>query len=100
MANQKKVTFVSGAMALWVWSMTVLYGQDAGDGTATRVVETVNTNPGFYDIVFGMGVVNFLIWLLIFCTSIAALAFIIDGYLQTRREKILPPNLIMGVRQA
>ncbi len=91
-------------------STTMVHAQDAapapaapaaapaapgGDAAASR-----EGAPGFATIVFGMGIVNLFIWILIFLTSFATIAFIIDGMLQTRRDKILPPHLITGVRDA
>ncbi|RMD76344.1 MAG: MotA/TolQ/ExbB proton channel family protein [Lentisphaerae bacterium] len=99
--NKKIMAILTLAVLTLPLQIGQILAQDGGTtGQEKRTAEVVNTQPGFYDIVFGMGVINFIIWLLIFVTSIAALAFIIDGFLQTRREKILPPNLLMGVRQA
>ncbi len=74
---------------------------DAVAGGVTPPTALVSyDNPGFVEIVFKAGKVNLFIWLLIFGTSFATGAFIVDGALLTRREKILPANLVIGVRQA
>ncbi len=86
---------------------TIVYAQEGGGAPgaeAPAAGEPAPSNdegsPGFAKIVFGMGFVNLFIWILIFLTSFATIAFMIDGMLQTRREKILPPFLITGVRDA
>lgn len=56
------------------------------------------TGPGFTEVVFGMGFVNLIIWIMLFITSFAMFAFIVDGFLQVRREKLLPSDLIERVR--
>ncbi|MCH2176121.1 MAG: MotA/TolQ/ExbB proton channel family protein [Lentisphaeria bacterium] len=69
----------------------------AQEGEEEAAVET----PGFMDIVLTFdNPINLLIWLLIFLCSAAVLAFIVDGILQTQRSKILPDELINGVRGA
>lgn len=60
----------------------------------------VSTKPGFVDIVFGGGIVNTLIWCVIFLASFATIALIIDGALAVKREKLLPPTVVSGVRDS
>jgi biopolymer transport protein ExbB len=56
--------------------------------------------PTFYKIVFEGGFVNLLIWLMLFATSAAALALIIDATITVKRAKLLPQEVVDGVRQS
>jgi len=62
--------------------------------------DTATRGPGFWDIVYGNSAVNLLIWLMIFGTSFATVWFIIDGVITIKREKLLPPDVVEGVREA
>ncbi len=62
--------------------------------------EEVAETAGFVDIVFGGGAVNTVIWLMIFATSAATLALIIDGFITVKREKLIPEELVEGVRES
>lgn len=66
-----------------------------GGGAAPTV-----TQPGFTDIVFRGGMVNLLVWLMIFACSFATVAFIVDGIISSGREKLLPAHVVMGVQQS
>lgn len=57
---------------------------------------------GFKEIVIGESVfsVNFLIWLMIFGTSFATVWFVIDSLITIKREKLLPDDVVEGVRDA
>ncbi len=56
--------------------------------------------PGFVEIVFGGSIVDVGIWLMIFGVSIATMAFIIQGIVNIKREKMLPEHLIEGIRES
>ena len=76
---------------------------EAAKPAATEVkkaAETTATGPSFMDVVFRGGIVNTVIWLMIFGTSAATAAFIIDALLSIKRSKLLPDDLIEGVRQS
>ena len=80
---------------------------DAGEDNATGEVQKRSDDPsnkikqpGFVDIVFLSGPISVLIWLLIFSSSFAMIALIVDGILQTKRDKILPVHVVEGVRAA
>lgn len=57
-------------------------------------------NPGFTEIVFRGGTVNTVIWLMIFATSAATLALVIDAVITVKREKLIPEDLVDGVRES
>ncbi len=71
-----------------------LMGQDA----APVADEVAQSGTGFIDIVFGSGIIQMLIWSVIFLTSFATLAFIVDGALAVKREKLLPMAVVGGVQ--
>jgi biopolymer transport protein ExbB len=77
-----------------------LLAQTATGDTMTVEGTAAPQGPGFIDIIYGGSIVNLFIWLLIFVSSFAMLAFVIDGLLQVRRDKILPGHLIIGVRDS
>lgn len=94
-------TFNSTYSKLVIAASTVMmtagaYAQEAeaaAEGTAT-------TGTGFFDIVFGGSIVDIGIWLTIFAVSIATLAFIIQGMVNIKHEKMLPEHLIEGIRES
>ncbi len=67
---------------------------------APEVAEEVSRAPGFVDIVYGGNLVNLLVWVLIFLTSIATIALIIDAVITIKREKLIPEDLVEGVRES
>ncbi len=62
--------------------------------------ETVTQAPGFIDIVYGDSLVNLLIWCLIFLVSISTIALIIDAIISIKRDKLIPDELVDGVRES
>jgi biopolymer transport protein ExbB len=73
--------------------------QEAG-AEAVQSEEAIATTTGFVDIVFRGGAVNTLIWLMIFATSAATLALIIDALITVKREKLIPDDVVEGVRES
>jgi biopolymer transport protein ExbB len=57
-------------------------------------------SPGFMKIVFGGGVVDIAIWMMLFGASAATLAFIIDAMISVKRDKLIPEDLVEGVRES
>lgn len=66
------------------------------DAAATAAAQA----SSFYYIVFGCGKINLIVWILIFMTSAAALALIIDALITIKRTRLLPAELIDGVRSS
>lgn len=66
----------------------------AGDAAA------IPTNTTFLQIILNSGWYGILDWLMIFATSIATVALIIDGFMTIRPIKIMPPDLVNAVRTA
>ena len=56
--------------------------------------------PGFFDIVFGGNAMDLTVWSMIFLTSLATIALIVDAILSIRVTKIMPPILVNAVKDA
>jgi biopolymer transport protein ExbB len=54
----------------------------------------------FFDVVFGGTAVDKIVWVMLFLTSLATVALIIDGVLTIKTDKIMPPQLVVLVREA
>ncbi len=54
----------------------------------------------FFDIVFGGNAMDIAVWFLIFLTSLATIALIIDSFLSIRVSKIMPQELVDAVKTA
>ena len=72
---------------------------EEGGGSAGEEGKT-KTRGGFVDIMYGGSVVNLLIWILIWLTSAAVIALVIDGILALERSKLMPEELVEGVRSS
>ena len=68
-----------------------VFGQEEGAAPAT---------PGFFDIVFGGNAMDLTVWAMIFLTSLATIALIVDAILSIRGSKIMPPELVNAVKDA
>jgi biopolymer transport protein ExbB len=72
----------------------------AEPAAAEAAGEVAMRGPGFIDIVYGGSIVNLLIWLMIAATSFATVWFIVDAIITIKREKLIPPDVVDGVRDA
>lgn len=107
MAARMVRTWLRLMAAAWLLPVTVL-AQDAGgdpaaaEAAAAGEVAEVNVAAAtsFVNVVFGAGVINLVVWIALFAVSIATLALVIDGCLTIKRAKLLPPELIAGVRES
>ncbi len=77
----------------------VTYAQEAA-AEAGADAEATAGGGGFMDIIYGGSFVNLFIWILIFSTSIATMALIIDAFISIKRQKLLPDDLVEGVRES
>ncbi len=68
----------------------------AGGPAAEKAAEMAGNS--FVSIVFRNGIFNTVIWIMIFLTSAATVAFIIDSVLSISRNKLLPADVVDGVR--
>lgn len=67
----------------------------AGEGEAAAPQKTT-----FLTVVFGGTWLDITIWVLLFATSFATLALIIDAVVSIRLDKIMPPELVDAVKNA
>jgi biopolymer transport protein ExbB len=92
---------------VWQWSLvfamtlpgTVL-AQQAGESGGEAAEVSVQDATSFYNVVFGCGLINLVCWSALFSVSMATLALVIDGILTVKRTKLLPAELIEGVRES
>ncbi len=82
----------------WVVAQDEALGDDPAVTEEAAAVD--EGAPGFTKIVFGEGLVNTVIWMVIFLASFATLALMVDGALAVRRDKLLPSQVVHGVRQS
>ena len=80
------------------------YGQEITDA-AGNVVDTNAAKPqssggGFYEIVFGSGIVGMLLWFALFGDGALALYFAIDSAILVQSDKLMPKKLMDGVQGA
>ncbi|MFA6928975.1 MAG: MotA/TolQ/ExbB proton channel family protein [Lentisphaeria bacterium] len=83
-------------LSLFVLQLSVL----AQEAAAEVVPEAADGGTGIWTILYGGSIINLIIWIAIFLTSFAMLWFAIDSFMLVRRDKLLPPALVEGVRQA
>jgi len=74
----------------------------AADEGAAEGDEAAQVAKGqtFFDIVFGGSAMDITVWMLIFLTSLATIALIIDSFLSIRASKIMPVELVKAVKDA
>ena len=62
--------------------------------------QTNNSGGGFYDIVFGSGIVGMLLWFALFADGAMAIYFAMDCYVLIKPGKLMPNSLIQNVQNA
>lgn len=68
----------------------------AVDGTPDKTKK----GGGFFDIVFGSGVLGAILWLALFLDGVAAIYFIVDCFILIKPEKLMPASLVNNVQSA
>ena len=71
-----------------------------GNVVSSDTTTSKNSGGGFYDIVFGSGVVGFLLWFALFGDGALAIYFSIDSFILIKPEKMMPKRLLDGVQAA
>jgi biopolymer transport protein ExbB len=86
---------------MWTGLIVVvsLFGSQI-DLMAQAAEKKTQAAPGFMSIVFGGGIVDIAIWMMLFGASAATLAFIIDAMISVKRDKLIPEDLVEGVRES
>ncbi len=73
---------------------------DGGGKVSSDASKDAKGGGGFYDIVFGSGVVGMLLWFALFGDGILAIYFCIDSSILIKPEKLMPQRLIDQVQKA
>ena len=81
------------------------YGQEITDENGNVVDSNAasgqsNAGGGFYDIVFGSGIVGMLLWFALFGDGALAIYFSIDSSILIKPDKLMPRRLLDGVQGA
>ncbi|MEG1552389.1 MAG: MotA/TolQ/ExbB proton channel family protein [Kiritimatiellia bacterium] len=82
-----------------------VYAQEAAPAATGEIVEKADAaapkgETSFFQVVFGSGLIGFLLWVALFASGGFAAYFIIDGYILVRPKRIMPQTLIDSVRAA
>jgi biopolymer transport protein ExbB len=79
-------------------------GQELTDAEGNKVeanaAATKKSGGGFYDIVFGSGIVGMILWFALFGDGALAIYFSIDSSILIKPEKLMPKKLLDGVQSA
>ena len=79
-------------------------GQELTDAEGNKVesnaAATKKSGGGFYDIVFGSGIVGMILWFTLFGDGALAIYFSIDSAVLIKPNKLMPNKLIDGVQAA
>ena len=78
-------------------------GTDIIDGSGSQVESNATKQAkggGFYDIVFGSGIVGMLLWFALFGDGAMAIYFCVDSAILIKPEKLMPKSLIDRVQAA
>lgn len=94
--NLKRFLTVVACLLLCVCAIS-LFGQEAAEAT-DKVAKPAETT--MIDILYGGSIINLTIWILLFGTSIGCVAFIIDGCITVKADKLMPRELADSVRSA
>ena len=80
------------------------FGQEITDASGnvvdTNAAKSQSSGGGFYDIVFGSGIVGMLLWFALFGDGALALYFAIDSAILIQSDKLMPKKLMDGVQGA
>ncbi len=72
----------------------------AGDAEGEEAAADPAEGLTFFKVVFGGNAMDLFVWLLIFLTSIATVALIVDAFISIRMSKIMPPELVEAIENA
>jgi len=107
--NKIKKTMMAAAILIGTCVAPVAALNAIGQELTNEAGETVNANAtseksksagGFYDIVFGSGLVGTLLWFALFGDGALAIYFSIDSSVLIKPEKLMPKKLMDGVTAA
>ena len=70
------------------------------DGKAVDPSEQQKSGGGFFDIVFGSGIVGTILWFALFGDGAMAIYFAVDCFVLIKPQKLMPSSLITSVQSA
>lgn len=70
------------------------------DGKAVDPSQQQKSGGGFFDIVFGSGVVGAILWIALFADGAMAIYFAVDCFVLIKPQKLMPTSLITNVQSA
>ncbi len=70
------------------------------DGKAVDPSQQQKSGGGFFDIVFGSGVVGAILWSALFADGAMAIYFAVDCFVLIKPQKLMPTSLITNVQSA
>lgn len=70
------------------------------DGKAVDPNQQQKSGGGFFDIVFGSGVVGAILWCALFADGAMAIYFAVDCFVLIKPQKLMPTSLITNVQSA
>ena len=73
---------------------------DASGKPVSGAPEEKKSSGGFFDIVFGSGVLGAILWFALFGDGAAAIYFSVDCFVLVKPEKLMPSSLVNNVQQA
>ena len=80
------------------------YGQEitdaAGNAVDTNAAKSQSSGGGFYEIVFGSGIVGMILWFALFGDGALAIYFALDSAILIKPDKLMPKKLMDGVQGA
>ena len=95
----RKTNVAKLVLSLLVFTSVALLAQEA-DAAAAAADPAPSSGTGIWDILYGGSLVNLGIWCGLFATSFIGLWLIVDAFLVVKKDKLMPPALINGVRDA
>lgn len=95
MSNSKSFYWKSACLLPFVLNAMAMAQEAAAEGQPAAAASN-----RLWDILYGGSIINLIIWIAIFGTSFAMIWFAVDCYMTVRSDKIMPPVLVEGVRQA
>ena len=106
--NKIKKTMMAAAILIGTCVAPVAafqsFGQELTDANGNAVSDNAaksqSSGGGFYDIVFGSGLVGTLLWFALFGDGALAIYFSIDSSILIKPDKLMPKKLMDGVQAA
>ena len=93
-------TCVAPMVALQSYGQELTATEGGGAVDANTATSSQKSGGGFYDIVFGSGIVGTLLWFALFGDGALAIYFCVDCSILIKPEKLMPGRLIDQVQRA